>query len=798
MRHINWRNVRLIFAREIRDQLRDRRTLFMILILPMLLYPIMGIGMVQLTLLFAEQPRTVVILGAADLPAPPLVEDGRFLSTWFAIPQNADKLKVVTDLESPLDGKNSADGKNSPRPAADLLEQAREIRTRLEEKNALEIEFRHAQGEKDLATIARLRPRIHELQTSLGEMFALSKAQVLVIVPRDFRTNLLRVNELLTKGMKEELVQDYPRPIIVHNDADEKSLIAYGRVKEALDNWERAILNDRLKQAQLPTSLPNPVQPVGENLALGNQLASNLWSKLFPTLLVLMSVTGAFYPAIDLGAGEKERGTMETLLICPAARSEIVLGKFFTVLCFSVCTAMLNLGSMGMTSGHIMNMTGRAGAGAVITAPSLGAILTTMILLVPLAALFSALCLALATFARSSKEGQYYLTPLLMITLGLTMYCLSPGVEITPFYSIMPVVGVALLLKGLLLHPLAASGLYIYALPVLLTTFCYSLLALWWAIDQFRREDVLFREAERFELKLWLKHLLRDKEPLPSFAEAAVCFVLIMILQFTFLSAGAGGGERDLPYLIMVQQLAMIGCPAVFMALILTTNVRKTLRLYSTNFTTIGLVTVLAAALHPLSLALAGSLSWFFPKLPENIVRFMEQMHDPSQPLWIPIVTLALAPAVCEELAFRGFILSGFSRTGRIGLGIVLSSLTFGVMHMIPMQVFNAALLGLVLGFIAIKTNSIFPGMWFHFLYNSMALLHGKLSTIAREGHIESHPLYSVTENGIEYNSLTLALAAITAAVILHYFWRKKLPPSEEASLPDPSFPTIASVPRLF
>ncbi|MCA9092095.1 MAG: CPBP family intramembrane metalloprotease [Planctomycetaceae bacterium] len=787
---MKWRNIRLIFTRELRDQLRDRRTLFMILILPMLLYPVLGIGMVQLTLLFSEQPRTVVILGAEDLPAPALIDQGRFVASWFRIPDNADKLKVISDS----DVKNEA---NPDPKQVEILAGAEAIREKLEQKQSLEGEYRSAVGRKDEAKLNELKPKIATLQSELSGMFSESHAQVLVIIPRKFRDNLNRVNELLSKGLKSELVEDYPRPIVVHNDADEKSLIAYGRVKEALDSWEQAILNERLKQAQLPTTLPNPIHPIGENLASGVEIASNMWSKLFPTLLVLMSITGAFYPAIDLCAGEKERGTMETLLICPAARSEIVLGKFLTVLCFSICTAMLNLASMGMTSSHIMNMTGRLGHDITISPPGIGAIFTTMILLVPLAALFSALCLSLATFARSSKEGQYYLTPLLMVTLGLTMYCLSPGVEITPFYSIMPVVGVALLLKGLLLHPMASSGLYVYAIPVLLTTFCYSMLALWWAIDQFRREDVLFREAERFELKLWLRHLLRDKEPLPSFAEAVVCFLLIMFLQFSFLSLGSSGDINDLPYLIMVQQLAMIGCPSVFMALILTTNFRKTMRLNFADLTSFGLVTVLAAALHPVSLALAGSLSWFFPKLPENVTRFMEQMHDPSQPWWIPIVTLALAPAVCEELAFRGFILSGFSRSGRVGLGIVMSSLTFGVMHMIPMQVFNAALLGLVLGFIAIKTNSLLPGIWFHFLYNSMAIIHGKLSTFAKEGGIKDHHLYTVTEKGIEYNAVTVAISLITAAVILHYFWRRKRPDADAATLPDPSFPKIASVPRL-
>lgn len=166
----------------------------------------------------------------------------------------------------------------------------------------------------------------------------------------------------------------------------------------------------------------------------------------------------------------------------------------------------------------------------------------------------------------------------------------------------------------------------------------------------------------------------------------------------------------------------MIACPALFMALILTTNFRKTLRLYSAKSTTFGLVTLLAASLHPLACLGPGRLSWFFPQLPENIVRFMEQMHDPSQPLWIPILTLALAPAVCEEIRPPRLYSQRVQPLRTCLAGAVLSALTFGAMHMIPMQVFNATLLGLVLGFIAIKTNSILPGIWFHFLYNSMTL----------------------------------------------------------------------------
>ncbi len=89
----------------------------------------------------------------------------------------------------------------------------------------------------------------------------------------------------------------------------------------------------------------------------------------------------------------------------------------------------------------------------------------------------------------------------------------SHPVEMQPFYSILPVVGPALLLKERLLGTADSHLLWLYSIPVLLTSAGYSLMALWWGHDQFSREEVLFRESERFELKLWLKQLLRDKTP---------------------------------------------------------------------------------------------------------------------------------------------------------------------------------------------------------------------------------------------------------------------------------------------
>ncbi|MFH1303558.1 MAG: ABC transporter permease subunit/CPBP intramembrane protease [Planctomycetota bacterium] len=776
---IQWKNIKLILLRELKDQMRDRRTLFMVAVLPLLLYPAMGIGMVQMTVLFSEQPRNVVVLGASDLPKhPQLLEGDHFVSNWFRIPSDAEKLRVITDIE-PVKKADAAADVSEDAQQKEILEQAHKLEVVLRKHQELLKQWKQIEDQEDLQQENLLAREITETNERLSKLFAESRIQVLILIPKGLSKEIELVSAKLARHEPIDFdPADSLRPLILENSADEKSMIAYRRVEEVMRSWEKAILRDRLSRANLPESLPTPINPDSIDLAQDEQLAANLWSKLFPALLIIMAATGAFYPAIDLGAGEKERGTMETLLISPAKRTEIVLGKFLTVLIFSISTALLNLASMGFTGRHMVNL---AGSGALskigdLSFPSYSALFWIVVLLIPLSALFSALCLALATFARSSKEGQYHLTPLLMVTIGLTVFCLSPAVEINAFYSLMPVVGVALLLKGMLLSSVNAGILYVYAIPVLVTSVGYSLLALWWAIDQFQREDVLFREAERFEVGLWLRHLMRTKDALPSFAEAGFCFVIIMLLQFGVMNTMsqaiqmATDAERPLRMmqLLMIQQLAIIATPALMMGIMLTTSVRKTFRLYLPSLGFLGVGLLLPFVLHPLSLELASSLDWFFPALPAGTVAVLKSMSDPNQPIWLILMAFAFAPAVCEELAFRGFILSGFGRRGRAWLAIILSSVTFGAMHMIPQQVFNATLLGLALGLMAVHSRSLFPGVIFHFIYNSLSVLRGRIpETWVPENGLQH--FVTMGPDGLRYSWPLLVISAVVAIVLLRW-----------------------------
>ena len=143
-----------------------------------------------------------------------------------------------------------------------------------------------------------------------------------------------------------------PRPTLqVHTrPGDERSRLAMRRLTPLLENWKHDLTKVRLVRKGLTEQFLDPVevrQPEDSTQGAGRESVINLVVRFFPLMLVMWSLSGALYPAIDLCAGEKERGTMETLLITPAGREEIVLGKFLTIWVFSSFTALIELAEHG-------------------------------------------------------------------------------------------------------------------------------------------------------------------------------------------------------------------------------------------------------------------------------------------------------------------------------------------------------------------------------------------------------------------------------------------------------------------
>jgi sodium transport system permease protein len=500
---------------------------------------------------------------------------------------------------------------------------------------------------------------------------------------------------------------------------------------------------------------------------------------------LIWALTGAFYPAIDLCAGEKERGTLETLLSSPAERIEIVWGKLLTVMVFSMSTALLNLLSLTVTGSLVLSQLPDLGP-----PPGL-AIVWLALALVPVSALFSALCLALAAFARSNKEGQYYLMPLVLITMPLTILPMAPGVELNLGNSLIPITGVVLLLRTML------EGEYLQALPYIPLVVAVMLSCCWlsiqWATNQFNSEEVLFRESERWDVGLWFRHLLRDRESTPSISEAMFCGVLILFIRFflNFMLApqaspsGESGPQSfgDFAELAVVTQLVVVLTPALLMSVMLTRKPAQTLLLRRPPMLAPLAAVLLAFTLHPVANLLQALVMHLYPLNP-GVVAALKNLEFADSNIWIMLLVMALVPAICEEMAFRGFILSGFRRMGHKWAAIALASLFFGATHAIFQQSIVAFAMGMVLGFIAIQSGSLWPCILFHLAHNSLSLV------VSRYAHVfagADHPLHWLIRDGADdgqlYHWPIVVAIVVVSGGIFAWFHMLPYPRTAEESL---------------
>jgi ABC-2 type transport system permease protein/sodium transport system permease protein len=206
-----------------------------------------------------------------------------------------------------------------------------------------------------------------------------------------------------------------------------------------------------------------------------------------PLVLILMTMTGAVYPAIDLTAGERERGTLEVLLAAPVPRVSLLFGKYVAVVAVAVLTALVNLGSMTVSllvSGMAERVFGPAGLRVVTLLEVFGLVLL-------FAAFFAAVLLVLTSFARSFKEAQAYLIPLMVVALVPGIVGLLPGLRLTGALAVVPLLNIVLLARDLL----EGQGDPVSAVVVVIVTLAYAVLAVALAAQVFGAEGVLYGET---------------------------------------------------------------------------------------------------------------------------------------------------------------------------------------------------------------------------------------------------------------------------------------------------------------
>ncbi len=502
------------------------------------------------------------------------------------------------------------------------------------------------------------------------------------------------------------------------------------RSREAVDLVERrlALLNEKVLLIRLEQAgVQGRMQPVDAVRVRVDAESSEVFfplAALVPFVLILTTITGAVYPAIDLTAGERERGTLEMLIAAPVPRLGLLIAKYVAVVTVAMLTAVVNCAAMAVTVASIglgKQLFGERGLTAELAIEFCG-------LLLLFAAFFSAVLLALTSFARSFKEAQAYLVPLMLAATAPGIFTMINDVRLTPILAITPLANIVLLARDMFEYN-ASPWL---SLLVLGSTLLYALVAIMVAARLFGSDAVLYGSpgswSETFQPARDLREAPTLGNALLTLAAISPVFILVSNLIARQETTRIG------------MQLGLAALATLVIFAIVPVTVAKWSGVRLTSGLGLGKPPLLAIA----AALLLGVSSWpfahelvlrqhergWFTISHEQISRVSQMLAQWRQlsPAWV-LLCLALTPALAEELFFRGFLLSALRTRQSTRLAVFASAAIFGLFHVIVTdrllleRFLPTTILGIVLGWIAVRSGSIWPGVVLHSIHNGLLLL---------------------------------------------------------------------------
>ncbi len=401
---MNLRNIGVVYRKELREALRDRRTLVSSLLVPLIIFPLLTAGLgAAISALIGKSKQevpTVMVLGGEDSPG--ILAQLRESKEIKIVPTTADWKDQIVD---------------------------KQIRAAIE----------------------------------------------------------------IPGGFEQDLAHQKPTTLQIHNyNGDMKSGIATDKIEKSLEKYRDQIVHETLAAQNVPDSALKPFEIKENNVAPPEKVGGAAFGGVIGYMVILLCLVGSMYPAMDLTAGEKERGTMETILSSPIARVDLVLGKFFLVLTAALVTAGLSVTSMGVSFAVLerVHAFDKAGEGAAQMQLQIHftTVLSIFIMVLPIAVLFAAGVMTIALFAKSYKEAQSYISPLMFVVIIPAVAAMLP-IDLTAKLSLVPILNASLLCKELV------TGTYHwnFIAIIFLSTCVYAGVALFLAVKMFQREDVLFR-----------------------------------------------------------------------------------------------------------------------------------------------------------------------------------------------------------------------------------------------------------------------------------------------------------------
>ena len=492
------------------------------------------------------------------------------------------------------------------------------------------------------------------------------------------------------------------------------------RVSRALQDVGAALLRERMTALGQDPAAAKPLDLREEDLADAARRGASFAAALLPYLLLVLVATSGFYAALDLTAGEKERGTLQTLLTAPVRSVEIVAGKYLAVLALTLAATVCNLGSIALALARGTAAL-EAGARFSLGLASAGAIFVTVL---PAALLIVALLMAVGVLARSYREGQSYLMPLLLLVMLAGFASFLPGAELTAGTALVPLLNVTLLVHDLLVGKAGASQVMV----VWAVSLAWAALGILLAARVFQTEQVLL-SGEKPWRDVFSPGVRSGRGLTPG---NAVLFAAVLLV-LTFYGSALFERRMGVAALILGSQLGFFLAPSLLWCRLFRAPLAETLQLRWP--TARGwLATVLLAA----GGWSVGAVVW------EQLLRFpgaraysdwLGELLGKQGQLGVgaALLLVGLLPAVAEEVTFRGVVLAGLRRSGSRWIAVVGSALVFGLFHINPYHVVAASVVGLLLAWVALESGSIVPGMLIHLVNNGAQVLLERVPDLAAQ-----------------------------------------------------------------
>lgn len=705
---MRWNIVGIIARKELLEALRDRKTLILMVLVPILLYPALLLLITQVAAVQQQQLESnaswIGVLGASE--SHPLVQamqadpdlDVHLLPD--EVPPDlfdidpAPEASAEADLQGVAQPDASAPLTGSADTAGDSADATSGSGVETEEGSS-------AASENPLAFANDRNRDPAEFDRQLAAVYMDAEAFVYL-------------NE-----WPDTLEQLPGNVAFTYRSIDDASRLATERVEAHFERWSSQETLTRLAAANVPIDTLRPVRVLRTDLANTEQRGGFLLGSLLPLFIIMTVLMGALYPAIDLTAGERERGSIQTLFTAPISPVEILTGKYLTVLIISLISGMANLLSLTLVFSQGMLLEPEL-AQILDFGLSIGDLFGLFLCIVLIAVMVSAVLLAVAAVAPSFKDAQSYVTPVYLLCLIPATLAQMPGFTYTPTLALVPAVNIVLLMKQVLIEGLQLSSL----LPVATSSLAYAAIILVLAARMFADESLVTGTGKGFAMLL----PKRDIKPAawPAASDAIVWFCVAFILMYY---VGAVIQTRS-PQLGLIATLwGVLLLPTLLIAKRLRLDFRQTFQLRPASWQgwTAALLMGLGASIV-LSIGISWLESTFLPMSDEMKLEMSRQMAEffprPQSALqWASLLFIgALSPAICEELLFRGFILQGLRGSVRPWVAVVVTALLFGLLHMSIYRLAGTTALGVIMGFLVLRTGSIYPAMLFHFVNNALAL----------------------------------------------------------------------------